>query len=161
MQARVEELAASRRRILEARDDERGRLERRLHERAEQRLGELAQTLRRGQRSASGERTREQIARAEEQLARSLEELRRLARGLHPRALSEHGLQAALAALAEDFPVPVQITVTSDRMGSRVESAVYFVCAEALANVAKHAAAAHVAVSVTARRRPGQGRDRG
>jgi signal transduction histidine kinase len=156
VQARLVELAASRRRILEARDEERGRLERRLHEGAEARLRELAGTLRRSRRSASGEKTRQQIARAEDQLVRTLEDLRRLARGLHPRVLSEHGLEGALAALAKDFPLPVEIKVAGTQLPPRVAVAAYFVCAEALANVAKHAAASRVAVAVTA----GEGRVR-
>jgi signal transduction histidine kinase len=156
VQARVEELAASRRRILDARDEERRRLERRLHEGAEQRLGELAVTLRHGRRSASDERTRQQIARTEDQLARTLEELRRLAHGLHPRILSEHGLEAALVALASEFPVPVEIDVTGSQPPLRVGVVAYFVCAEALANVAKHAAAARVTVAVVV----GEGRVR-
>jgi len=150
VQARVVELAASRRRILAARDEERRRLERRLHDGAEARLGKLAATLRRGQRSASGERTRDQIAHTQDQLLQTLEELRRLAHGLHPRVLSEHGLADALAALAKDLPLPVDIKITGDQLPERVAVAAYFVCAEALANVAKHAAAAHVAVAVTA-----------
>jgi signal transduction histidine kinase len=149
VQARVVELAASRRRILAARDDQRRRLEHRLREGAERRLGELADTLRRGRRFASGERTRDQMARAEDQLARTLEELRRLAHGLHPRVLSEHGLAGALAVLARDLSLPVEIKVTGAQVPERVVVAVYFVCAEALTNVAKHAAAAHVAVAVT------------
>jgi signal transduction histidine kinase len=149
VQARVVELAASRRRILAARDEERRRLEHRLHEGAERRLGELADTLRRGRRSASGARTRDGMARAEDQLARTLEELRRLARGLHPRVLSEHGLAGALAVLAKDLSLPVEIKISDDQVPERVAVAVYFVCAEALTNVAKHAAAAHVAVAVT------------
>jgi len=149
VRARVEELAASRRRILAVRDEERRRLERRLHDKAEARLGELAVTLRRGQRSTTDQRTREQMARAEDQLARTLEELRRLSHGLHPRVLAEHGLAGALAALAKDLPVPVDINVPSTQLPEQVAVAAYFVCAEALANVAKHAAAAHVAVAVT------------
>ena len=149
-QARVEELAASRRRILEARDEERRRLERRLHEGAEARLGELAGTLRRGQGSASGEQTRDQIAHAEDQLGRTREELGRLAQGLHPRVLAEHGLAGALAALAKDLPLPVEIKVTGNQLPEQVAAAAYFVCAEALANIAKHAAASHVTVAVTA-----------
>jgi signal transduction histidine kinase len=149
VQARVEELAASRRRILAARDEERRRLERRLHEGAEARLGELAVTLRRGQGSAAGEQTRDQIAHAEDQLGRTLEELRRLAQGLHPRVLAEHGLADALAALAKDFPVPVDLNVASPQLPQRVAAAAYFVCAEALTNTAKHAAAARVTVAVT------------
>jgi signal transduction histidine kinase len=150
VQARVEELAASRRRILAARDEERRRLERRLHEGTERRLGELAVALRRGQRSAFGEQTRDQLVQAEDQLARTLEELRRLGHGLHPRVLSEHGLADGLAALAKDLPLPVDINVGGARLPRRVAVAAYFVCAEALANVAKHAAASRVAVAVTA-----------
>jgi signal transduction histidine kinase len=149
VQARVVELEVSRRRILAARDEERRRLEHRLREGAERRLGELADTLRRGRRFASGERTRDQMARAEDQLARTLEELRRLAHGLHPRVLSKHGLAGALAVLAKDLSLPVEIKISDDQLPERVAVAVYFVCAEALTNVAKHAAAAHVAVVVT------------
>jgi signal transduction histidine kinase len=149
VQARVVELEVSRRRILMARDEERRRLEHRLREGAERRLGELADTLRRGRRFASGERTRDQMARAEDQLARTLEELRRLAHGLHPRVLSEHGLAGALAVLAKDLSLPVEIKISDDQLPKRVAVAVYFVCAEALTNVAKHAAAAHIAVAVT------------
>jgi signal transduction histidine kinase len=150
VQARVEELGASRRRILAARDEERRRLERRLHEGAEARLGELAVTLRRGQGLAAGEQTRDQLAHAEDQLGRTLEELRRLAQGLHPRVLAEHGLADALAALAKDLLLPVEIKVTGNRLPQRVAAAAYFVCAEALTNTAKHAAATHVTVAVTA-----------
>jgi signal transduction histidine kinase len=150
VRARVEELAASRRRILAARDEERRRLERRLHDGAEARLGELAVTLRRGQRSATGEQTRDQLAHAKDQLTRTLEELRRLAHGLHPRVLAEQGLADALAALAKDLPLPVDINVASTQLPQQVAVAVYFVCTETLANVAKHAAASRVAVAVTA-----------
>jgi signal transduction histidine kinase len=150
VQARVDELAASRRRILAAGDEERRRLERRLHEGAQVQLGKLAATLRRGQGSAAGEQTRNQIAHAQEQLGRTLEELRRLAHGLHPRVLAEHGLADALAALAKDFPLPVDLNVASPQLPQRVEAVAYFVCAEALTNIAKHAAAARATVAVTA-----------
>jgi signal transduction histidine kinase len=150
VQVRVEELAASRRRILAAGDEERRRLEHRLHEGAEQRLGKLAATLRRGRRSAAGEQTKEQIAQAEDQLGRTLEELRRLAHGLHPRVLSEHGLADALAALVKDVPVPVDLKVASTQLPQRVAVVAYFVCAEALTNIAKYAAAARVTVAITA-----------
>jgi signal transduction histidine kinase len=150
VQARVEQLAASRRRILAARDEERRRLERRLHEGAEARLGKLAATLRRGQGSASGEQTGEQITRAQEQLVGTLEELGRLAHGLHPRMLAEHGLADALAALAKDLPLPIDVNVTGSQLPQRITVAAYFVCAEALANVAKHAAAARVTIAITA-----------
>jgi signal transduction histidine kinase len=112
VQARVGELAASRRRILEARDEGRRRLERRLHDGAEARLGAVAVTLRRGQQTATSQQTSHQIVGAQQQLVRTLEELRRLAQGLHPRELSEHGLQGALAALAEDLLLPVELKIT-------------------------------------------------
>jgi signal transduction histidine kinase len=149
VQARVEELAVSRRRILEARDEGRRRLERRLHDGAEAQLGKLAVTLRRGQQTATSQQTRDQIAHAEDQLARTLEELRRLAQGLHPRELSEHGLEGALAALAEDLLLPVELKITRTQLPEPVAVAAYFVCAEALTNVAKHAAAARVTIAVT------------
>jgi signal transduction histidine kinase len=150
VRARVVELGASRRRILAARDEERRRLERRLHDGPEARLGELAVTLRRGHRSATGEQTRDQLAHAEDQLTRTLEELHRLGHGLHPHVLAEHGLADALAALAKDLPLPVEINVSTTQLPQWVAVAAYYVCAEALANVAKHAAAAHVAIAVTA-----------
>jgi signal transduction histidine kinase len=150
VQARVVELTASRRRILDARDEERLRLERRLREGAQHRLEQLAETLRRSRVSAAGAQTIDRIVHAEEQLSRTLEELRRLALGLHPRIFSEQGLEAALASLAEGFPVRVELEVTTDRMAPPVEAAAYFVCAEALANVTKYAFASTVTVSVTA-----------
>jgi signal transduction histidine kinase len=150
VQARVVELTASRRRILDARDEERLLLERRLREGAQHRLEQLAETLRSSRLSAASAQTIERIVHAEEQLSRTLEELRRLALGLHPRILSEHRLGSALASLAEGFPVRVELEVTTDRMGPPVEAAAYYVCAEALANVAKYAFASTVTVSVTA-----------
>src|SRR6266542_1794971 len=132
VRARVVELAASRRRILAARDEERRRLERRLHDGAEARLEELAAPLRRGRRSATDKRTREQLAHAEDQLTQTLEELRRLGHGLHPRVLSEQGLESALAALAKDLPLPVDINVAGARLPRRVAVVAYFVCADAL-----------------------------
>jgi signal transduction histidine kinase len=146
---RVVELAASRRRLLEARDEERRRLELRLHDGAEHRLAELRETLRRAQHSASAAPTKERLVRADEQLVGTLEELRRLAQGLHPRLLSEQGLEGALATLAEGLPVPVELRVTIDRLSPPLAIAIYFVCAEALANVAKHASASKVTLTVT------------
>jgi signal transduction histidine kinase len=150
VQARVAELTASRRRILDARDEERLRLERRLREGAQHRLEQLSERLRRGRLSAASAQTIERIVHAEEQLSRTLEDLRRLAQGLHPRILSEHGLESALASLAKGFPVRVELEVTTERLAPPVEAAAYFVCAEALANVAKYASASTVTVSVTA-----------
>jgi signal transduction histidine kinase len=145
------EIAASRQRILAAADEERSRLERRLRDGAQRRLGDLAETLRLARGSAAGPGTAERIARAEVQLARTQEDLGRLAQGLHPRQLSEQGLGAALAALAGDFPLHVDLAVPVTRTSSAVAACAYFVCSEALANVAKHASASRVQISVTAR----------
>jgi signal transduction histidine kinase len=148
VRARLAEIGASRRRILEAGDEERGRLERRLRDGALRRLGEVAQTLHQARSSTAGGNAAERIARAETQLARTQEELRRLARGIHPRELSERGLAAALAALARDVPLPVKLAVSVTGESPGAAACAYFVCAEALANVAKYAAASQVAVSV-------------
>jgi signal transduction histidine kinase len=151
VQARIVQLEESRRRILEAGDEERRRLERRLHDGAEGRASELGETLLRGRLTATAPETRQAIERAEDQLTRTLEELRQLAQGLHPRVLSERGLEGGLVLLARDFPVPVEIEVTSNQLPRTVEAAVYFVCSEALANIAKYASASQVVVRVDAR----------
>ncbi|HET6193025.1 MAG TPA: hypothetical protein VFE59_39185 [Trebonia sp.] len=153
VRAQIAELAASRRRILEAGDQTRLRLERRLHDGAGRRLAELQETLSRGRLDATGQQTQDKIARGEDQLRQAVEELRQLAQGLHPRALSEHGLAGALAQLADGSPVPVEISVTRGRLTPQVEAAAYFVCSEGLANVAKYAAASRMAISVA----PGAG----
>ena len=148
VRARVAELATSRRRILEAGDEERQRLERRLRDGAEHRLVELRQILRRCFSAASVEQTKEQIAHAEQELERTLEDVGRLAQGLHPGILSEQGLESAVSRLAEGVPLPVEVEITSRPMASRVLAAAYFVCAEALANVAKYSSASRVTVAV-------------
>jgi len=153
VRAQIAELEASRRRILEAGDQARQRLERRLHDGAERRLAEVQGTLHRGRLGATGRQTADQIARGEDQLARAREELRQLALGLHPRALSERGLAGALARLADGSPVPVELSVASSGLAPQVEAAAYFICSEGLANVAKYAAASRAAISVT----PGAG----
>jgi len=151
VRARLAEIGASRRRILVAGDEERGRLEHRLGGGAQRRLGELAQTLRLARESAAGHGTAERIAQAEFQLARTQEDLGRLARGLHPHQLSGQGLKPTLAALASDFPLRVDLTVPVTETSPDVAACVYFVCSEALANVAKHASASTVQISVTPR----------
>ena len=149
VRAQIVELAASRRRLLDAGDHAGQRLERSLHDGAERRLEELAETLRRCRQYATGQQTRDGVARGEDQLAGVLEDLRRLALGLHPRALSERGLAGALALLAEGSPVPVELTVTIGQLAPQVEAAAYFACSEGLANIAKYAAATRAAISVT------------
>ena len=148
VRARLAEIGASRRRILEAGDEERGRLERRLREGALRRLDKVAETLRKARGPAVAGNAGERVARAEIQLARTQEELRRLARGIHPRELSERGLATALASLARDIPLPVKLAVSAAGASPGAAACAYFVCSEALANVAKYAAASKVAVSV-------------
>jgi signal transduction histidine kinase len=147
VQAQIAELEASRRRILVAGDDERRRLERRLHEGAEHRLEQLGDRLRAGHTTTSAG-TDARIVRAEEQLVETLEELNRLAQGLHPRVLAEQGLEKALASLASGSSIPVELRVETIPIPEQVAAAVYFVCAEALSNVAKYAVASRATVSV-------------
>ena len=106
VQGRVSQLEASRRRLLEAGDEQRRALEDRLHEGAERHLRDIGDVLRSGRATANDRATAERIAAAEAQLDETLEDLRRLARGLHPRLLSEVGLEGALTALVETFPIP-------------------------------------------------------
>jgi signal transduction histidine kinase len=150
IQAQVRELEASRLRLVAAADEERRRLERRLHDGAEHRLAELrlkldeTRTLR-----SSGAETAARVEHAADQLESTLAELSELATGLHPRALSEHGLGGALDALATRTPLPVELTVPDVQLPSSLEAAVYFVCSEGVANAVKHASAASVEVAVT------------
>ena len=138
-----EMLAASRARIVEAGDAERRRLERNLHDGAQQRLVALALQLRlvRAPRQRSSG-ARGAARRAITELREALEELRELARGIHPAVLTEYGLEPAVAALAARSPVPVEIAAMPDeRLPPPVEAAAYYIIAEAITNVAKYAAA--------------------
>jgi signal transduction histidine kinase len=149
VRAQVSELQESRRRLVRAGDEERRRLEQRLREGAERRLVALEHVLELVSGNTSRTRTAE-IERARAQLARTLADLRDLAGGLHPRALAEKGLAAALASLARRSPVPVELAVLAGPLSAEVEAAAYFVCSEALANAAKYASASRVVVRVTA-----------
>ncbi len=147
-----EQLAASRARIVEAGDAERRRLERNLHDGAQQRLVSVALELRVA--AASLERdpatARKALSGAQDQLAHGLEELRELARGIHPAVLTERGLGPALQALVTRAPLPVEITeLPAERLAAPVEAAAYYVVAEAITNAAKYAHAANVTVSVS------------
>jgi signal transduction histidine kinase len=148
---RVEDLRGSRERIIAAADAERRRIERDLHDGAQQRMVAVAVTL--GLAQAQMESNPEsaaqliQQARVEAQLA--VKELRELARGIHPAVLSDHGLAAALDALAARAPVPVDVSgVPEEPLPRPVEAAVYFVTAEALTNVAKYARAEGASVNL-------------
>src|SRR5215210_6075962 len=146
-----EQLAASRARIVQAGDTERRRLERNLHDGAQQRLVAVLLTLRLAERRlpAEGHLARTLLEQAGGELEQALAELRELARGLHPAVLTERGLEAALAALAARAPVPVDIAAAlGERLPEPVEAAAYYMVAEALTNVAKYAQAEHATVRV-------------
>ena len=145
--SRLEELKASRERIVAAGDAERRRLERNLHDGAQQRLVAIALHLRMLQnRLGDDPAASELVATASDQLTASLAELRELARGMHP-AVLEHGLPAALDALAGRSPVATSVSCeTHERLPDTVELTAYFVASEALANVAKYSHASHATV---------------
>jgi signal transduction histidine kinase len=142
IRARVSEVEASRRRIVEASDAERRRLERELHEGAERRLAHVTELL--AERGAP-------VTDLQRELQAARATLTEFARGMHPRTLTEAGLAAALAELSERSPVPVQVSAPEERLEPAVEAAVYFVCSEALANVAKYAQASQAVVNVQRR----------
>jgi signal transduction histidine kinase len=146
VRVQVEELAASRRRLLAAADDERRRLEQRLHDGARSRLDELTATLSTATTSTSDRDTRSHLAAAEAELLGSLDDLARLARGLHPRELSELGLDGALRALAGRSPLPVSVTVEIGQIPPVTAAAAYYLCLEGLTNVVKHARASRVSI---------------
>jgi signal transduction histidine kinase len=151
LRSKVEELRASRERMLRIGLEERRRLERDLHDGAQQRLVSMALNMR-----LARTRLREDPAGAErlldgagDELEAALGELRELARGIHPAVLSDRGLDTALETLARRAPLPVELQrLPSERLPEAVELAAYFVVAEALTNVAKYAAATHATVDV-------------
>jgi signal transduction histidine kinase len=150
LRARVEELRVSRLRIVEATDAARRRIERDLHDGAQQQLVALALELRL-LRARAGDR-QDLVAMVDglsERLSSALAELRELARGIHPTILTDRGLAPAIDALADRTPVAVDATVdVTDRLSKPVEAAAYFVVAEALTNVVKYAQASNVAIAV-------------
>jgi signal transduction histidine kinase len=135
----VAEVEASRRRIVEAADTQRRRLEQELREGAEARLTRVAELL------GSSD------PHLEDALATARRELRELARGIHPAALSERGLEGALRELGARAPIPVEIVAPAERFPPAVEAVTYFVCSEGLANVAKYAHASRASVRVASR----------
>jgi signal transduction histidine kinase len=151
LRAKLAELRASRERMLRVGLEERRRLERNLHDGAQQRLVALALSMRmaRDKLHEDPEGAESLLVGAGEELESALEELRELARGLHPALLGERGLRPALETLALRAPVPVELqAVPAKRLPEGVELAAYFVVAEALTNVAKYAAANRATVSV-------------
>jgi signal transduction histidine kinase len=149
VQAR-EDLAASRARVVAAADEERRRVVRDLHDGAQQRLVHTIITLQQALSAERPETMRGFVAAALEQARRATAELRELAQGLHPAVLIRGGLRAGVDELADRMPVPVEVAVEVERLEPDVEAAAYFVVAEALTNVAKHARAARVSVAIRA-----------
>ena len=149
---RVESLARSRADIVAAADAERRRIERDLHDGAQQRLVSLAMNLGMARERFAGapEPVRRAIADAHDEAVLALSELREFIRGLHPAVLNDRGLDAALSGLAARAPLPVRLRVDVPRPASpSVEAVAYFIVSEALTNVAKHAQATRAEVTVT------------
>ncbi len=145
------DLNASRARLVAAADDIRRRIERDLHDGAQQRLAALALQLRAAacNRSADANQLRTELTRAADSVAAALDELREIARGIHPAILSKGGLEAALRALARRCPIPTELEISiSARLAERVEVAAYYVVSELLTNAVKHAHASVVRVHV-------------
>ncbi len=152
LRARVEELERSRQRIIEAGLAERRKLERNLHDGAQQRLVALSLNMRlaRDRIADNPERARELIVEAMGELESATAELRELARGIHPAVLSDRGLPAAVKALAARMPVPVSLVqMPPERLSPLVEIASYYVVAEALTNIARYAEATSAEVRIT------------
>ena len=149
--AQAAELRAASKRIVAAQDDARRRIERDLHDGAQQRLVTLALSLQAVSDRAASQSYDDLPAKVDEarhQLAQALAELREMARGIHPAILTEEGLEAALGFLAERSPVAVQVKVNLDRRLAReVEATAYFVVSEALTNATKHADASSIQVA--------------
>jgi signal transduction histidine kinase len=146
-----DQLAASRARLVSTADEERRRLERNLHDGAQQRLVAVSLELRRAQTKVASDPVAANalLAAATEEMGVALEELRELARGIHPAVLTARGLGPALQSLAERSAVPVRIDLDATRsLPAHIEVAVYYLVAESLTNVAKYAEASAVAVRV-------------
>jgi signal transduction histidine kinase len=152
LRARLDELQTSRSRLVEVSMFERRRLERDLHDGAQQRLVALSLQLGLAQRrlqDGDNPAADAMLDAARDELNRALEELRELARGIHPAVLTDRGLEAALEALAERTPLPVSLDqMPAERLPAPVEAAAYFVVAEALTNVARYAKASQATVRI-------------
>jgi signal transduction histidine kinase len=147
VRAQLEEVRASRARIVDAADAERRRVERDLHDGAQQRLVALAMRLQLARDVSSDARSL--IDEATTELQAAIGEVRDLARGIHPPILSEAGLMAALETLAERSPVPVRLEGSDRRYPPSVEATAFYVASEALTNAIRHAGAAEVSIGVT------------
>ena len=151
LRARLQELQGSRSRVIDAEQKERQRLERNLHDGAQQRLVALALELGLlANNSQDSSETAARLLQAKREVAVSLDELRDVARGIHPAVLTGHGLAVALESLAIQAAVPVELDVAIDgRLPERIEVAAYYVVSESLTNIGKHAEATTASVRVT------------
>ena len=147
------DLIASRARLVEAGDEQRRRLERNLHDGAQQHLVSVAVKLRvaRSQLEAKPDITGRLLDEALQELGAGLEELREIARGLHPAILGEHGLGRALEVLANRLPVEIALDVLGERLPDHLEATLYYIVSEALTNVVKHAGASEARVTIARR----------
>ena len=146
LRAQLDEVRASRARILEAQMSERRRLGRNLHDGAQQNLLALSMRLEAARTRTADETTQHQLTEIKAQLRAALAEIRDLARGLHPAVLSSAGLGAAVAEMVDRRPAPVLVDLPAERLDPLVESAAYFVISEALANADKHADAGTIVI---------------
>ncbi len=151
------EVRESRARIVEAQLAERRKIERDLHDGAQQRLLGLAMQLRAVELSGDAERMRATVATAVDEVQAAVRDLRELANGLRPAVLIDGGLAAALDDLAARSPVPVQLETTGERFAPEIEETAWFIACEAVANAVKHAAPHSVAISDLPRRTAGCG----
>jgi signal transduction histidine kinase len=151
LRARLEELRGSRARIVEAAQTERSRLERDLHDGAQQRLVSLSPELGLLEgRLEADPAAKRSLELARREVAESLAELRELARGIHPAVVTGHGIDVALETLVARAPLPVRLTVALDgRLPEAIAVAAYYLVSESLTNVAKHACASSAAVDIT------------
>ena len=150
LKARLQELRGSRVRVIEAGHKERQRLERDLHDGAQQRLIALSLELSRlEERLDANPAARTGLGSARREISKSLDELRAVARGLHPAVVSGHGLEVALEQLAARAPVPVRLRVTvTGRLPEHLEVAAFYLVSEGLTNIGKHAGATAATVDV-------------
>ncbi len=148
---RVGELERTRRQVVDAGDEERRRIERDLHDGAQQRLVSLAMTLGRARERLPDDFDADTVAMlddAHSEAKQAITELRNLTRGLHPPVLTDRGLDAALSSVAARAPFPVSVDVHAEpRPSATVEAIAYFVCTESLTNIAKHARATRAAIT--------------
>jgi signal transduction histidine kinase len=147
VQAQLAKVKDSRARIVAAGDEQRRRIERDLHDGAQSRLVALALELKRAQRGVADPELERLLASTAEELQGAVQELRELAQGLHPPLLVQSGLAVALSALADRAPVPVTVDADNERFAPEIEATAYFVVAEMLTNVAKHAQASRAQVA--------------